>query len=78
MEAEARRWDARRARLAAVPPPGGDDDGSSTSSGSRRFRDARFAASETERIARIMRGPLTGWRDSVSSSTDDEQAWRRG
>ena len=39
---------------------------------------SRFADSETERIARIMRGPLAGWRDSVSSSTDDEQALRRG
>ena len=43
-------------RHADEPP---SDSGAASTSSGRRYRDPRFAAAETERIARIMRGALS-------------------
>lgn len=50
---------AARVDLAAHAPAAPSDSGASSTSSGRRYRDPRFAAEETERIARIMRGALS-------------------
>jgi len=55
-EDELRAARADLVRHADEPP---SDSGASSTSSGRRYRDPRFAAAETERIARIMRGALS-------------------
>jgi len=54
---------AARVDLAAHAPAVPSDSGASSTSSGRRYRDPRFAADETERIARIMRGALSAYAE---------------